>query len=231
MFRVIFIVMFSLTLVLAKQDPSDLQFIGVDVVHVHSDDSSEKVHIQRVEPDECTNVAMTPENLYDKETTHTNVNMKCIRSIVTTVGKIQPMQIAHGVKTVGEIEVLDFIENKSTKNPQKYVLIDSRKLNWYEHSTIPSAINLPYTDIEYDEDFPDDYENMLHLLSIKQVGDKLDFSNAKTALLFCNANWCGQSPTAIKILLKMGYPANKILWYRGGLQNWMMLGLNTIKPK
>ncbi len=48
---------------------------------------------------------------------------------------------------------------------------------------------------------------------------------------FCNGSWCGQSPYAIKHLLKMGYPAEKLLWYRGGLQSWLMLGFNTIKPK
>jgi len=30
-------------------------------------------------------------------------------------------------------------------------------------------------------------------------------------------------------LLKYGYPANKIKWYRGGMQNWEILGFNTVK--
>lgn len=231
MLRVIFVVMFNLTVVLATQNPVSLQYTGVDTVHIHSDSETEKFHIQRLQPSECLDIGMTPTNLYDEDSFKTKINAKCIKSLITTVGKIQPMQIAHGVKTVGEIEVLDFIKNKSSIYPKKHVLIDSRTINWYEHSTIPSAVNLPYTDIEYDKDFPEDYEKMLDLLSIKKVGDKLNFSNAKTILMFCNGIWCGQSPRAIKILLKMGYPANKILWYRGGLQSWLMLGLNTIKPK
>jgi hypothetical protein len=43
--------------------------------------------------------------------------------------------------------------------------------------------------------------------------------------------WCGQSPRNIKTLLKFGYPASKIKWYRGGMQNWETLGLSTVKPK
>jgi hypothetical protein len=31
-------------------------------------------------------------------------------------------------------------------------------------------------------------------------------------------------------LLKFGYPAHKIKWYRGGMQNWSNLGLTTAKP-
>jgi rhodanese-related sulfurtransferase len=30
-------------------------------------------------------------------------------------------------------------------------------------------------------------------------------------------------------LLKYGYPADKIKWYRGGMQNWTALGLTTVK--
>ena len=83
----------------------------------------------------------------------------------------------------------------------------------------------------YDEDFPDDWKRFLELLNIKMNGKKMDFSHSKTMVIFCNANWCVQSATAIKTLLSYGYPASKILWYRGGIQSWILSGFNTIKPK
>jgi hypothetical protein len=43
--------------------------------------------------------------------------------------------------------------------------------------------------------------------------------------------WCGQSPNNIKNLLRFGYPSQKIKWYRGGMQDWEILGLTTAKPK
>jgi len=49
-------------------------------------------------------------------------------------------------------------------------------------------------------------------------------------LLYCNGPWCGQSPTNIRTLLTLGYPAHKIKWYRGGMQAWESLGLTTVKP-
>ncbi len=58
-----------------------------------------------------------------------------------------------------------------------------------------------------------------------------DFSQAKTILLYCNGAWCGQSPTAIRALMDIGYPANKLKYYRGGMQAWQLLGLTTIVPK
>ena len=56
-----------------------------------------------------------------------------------------------------------------------------------------------------------------------------NFSSAKTLVLFCNGMWCGQSPSNIKTLLRFGYPANKLKWYRGGMQNWEILGFTVVK--
>lgn len=46
---------------------------------------------------------------------------------------------------------------------------------------------------------------------------------------FCNGLWCGQSPRNIKGLLKLGYPARKLIWYRGGMQDWEAVGLTTVE--
>jgi len=56
-----------------------------------------------------------------------------------------------------------------------------------------------------------------------------DFDSVKTLVLFCNGPWCAQSSTTLKDLLKIGYPARKLLWYRGGMQDWESLGLTTVK--
>ena len=56
-----------------------------------------------------------------------------------------------------------------------------------------------------------------------------DFSGAKTLVMFCNGMWCGQSPASIKALRKFGYPADRIKYYRDGMQSWEILGLTTVK--
>jgi rhodanese-related sulfurtransferase len=56
-----------------------------------------------------------------------------------------------------------------------------------------------------------------------------DFSGAKTLVMFCNGMWCGQSPASIAALRKFGYPADRIKYYRGGMQDWEILGLSTAK--
>ena len=69
---------------------------------------------------------------------------------------------------------------------------------------------------------------------VDQFGARLDdgrwdFSNAKTLVLYCNGMWCSQSTAAIESLLHFGYPAEKLKWYRGGMQDWENLGLTTVK--
>jgi len=57
-----------------------------------------------------------------------------------------------------------------------------------------------------------------------------DFGNARELLLFCNGPWCGQSPRAIRNLVAAGYPPSKLFYYRGGMQNWQLLGLPVHVP-
>jgi rhodanese-related sulfurtransferase len=57
-----------------------------------------------------------------------------------------------------------------------------------------------------------------------------DFGKAKTLVLFCNGIWCPQSSHNIDTLVKLGYPKDKIKWYRGGMQDWFSVGLTAAKP-
>jgi rhodanese-related sulfurtransferase len=73
-------------------------------------------------------------------------------------------------------------------------------------------------------------ENM-GLLGGDEKNDLWDFTNAKKLMLWCNGMWCGQSPHAIRSLLEMGYPAEKLFYYRGGMQAWQSLGLTVVVPE
>ena len=61
--------------------------------------------------------------------------------------------------------------------------------------------------------------------------ERWDFSHAKDLLLWCDGPWCDQSPRAIHGLISAGYPAEKLYYYRGGMQMWQSLGLTTVMPK
>ena len=144
---------------------------------------------------------------------------------------IQPMSLAPGVETIGEVEMLDYLAMVEGGDDSMIVL-DSRTPDWYERGTIPGAVNLPWTALNPAKgaDPLSIAEIMQDVFGVTESEGLFDFSNAKTAVMFCNGMWCGQSPNNIKNLLKFGYPAHKIKWYRGGMQDWEILGLTTVKP-
>ena len=137
---------------------------------------------------------------------------------------IHPMLAAPDVETVGEIELLDFLNTK-VKN-DKGILIDARMPKFYKSETIPGSINIPFILFSGDNS-----QKVIKLLGAKEVDGKLDYTGAKELCLFCNGPWCDQSPRAIKALIKAGYPASKLKYYRGGMQLWKIFSLTTVLPE
>lgn len=138
---------------------------------------------------------------------------------------IAPMSAAPGVVTLGELEVVAFLENRVAHGAG--LLLDSRVPEWFAKGTIPGAINLPFNTLSPDNPYRDE---ILRALGGQQTGTGWDFSAALELAMFCNGPWCEQSPTAIKHLIAAGYPAEKLSYYRGGMQTWLMLGLSTTQP-
>ena len=142
---------------------------------------------------------------------------------------IQPSKLAPGVETIGEAEVIEYAKRMSDGDAT-IVLVDSRTPDWVERGTIPSAMNVPWTKLNPAKgaDPISIAEIMEGVFNVQSNEELMDFSDSKTAVMFCNGMWCGQSPNNIANLLKFGYPAHKIKWYRGGMQDWEILGLTTV---
>ena len=144
---------------------------------------------------------------------------------------IQPSTLAPGVETIAEIEVIDYLKRMGAGD-DSILVVDSRTPDWVVKGTIPGAVNLPWTVLNpaRGADPISIGEILEDRFNAKNLEGLWDYSQAKTLIMFCNGMWCGQSPNNIKNLLKFGYPAHKIKWYRGGMQNWEILGLTTAKP-
>ena len=144
---------------------------------------------------------------------------------------IQPSSLAPGVETIGELEVLDYLK-RIAQGDNSILVVDSRTPAWVAKGTIPGAINIPWTSLDPDKGA--DPISMGEILegqfNAKNLEGMWNFRDVKTLVMFCNGMWCGQSPNNINNLLGFGYPAHKIKWYRGGMQNWENLGLSTAKP-
>jgi len=200
----------------------DLKNVGVEI------ESNEKtITIKRIENEECLLVnGGDPENLFSGNYAKEGLPEACVKKFLTTMGKITPMKINDKIETIGELEVIKFIEKSQTN--KHMLLIDSRLPDWFLQFTIPTAENIPF--IYFDKSqYPDAFYDALEMIGVKEISEnKYDFSKAKELVLFCNGAWCPQSSFAIENLIKLGFPQEKIKWYRGGIYSWKLLNLTTV---
>ena len=136
---------------------------------------------------------------------------------------IQPIKIDKDVRTIGEVELLHFMKEKG--NSKNGLLIDVRSKKEYKKESIPSAVNIP---VETKNDAVK-IEKIFKILGAKRVADgTLDTTKAMDVVLYCNGLWCKKAPEFIQTFLNLGYPSDKISYYRGGFQMWKILGFTTV---
>jgi rhodanese-related sulfurtransferase len=118
-------------------------------------------------------------------------------TVDATWGTISPMQLAPGVRTVGELEVIRQIE-------EGLPLIDTRLEHFYRDGTLPGARSVTHP----------------------RIGESLaGLDPGRATVFFCNGPQCAATPGSIRTLIAAGYPAGAILYYRGGIHDWVTLGL------
>lgn len=225
------ILIFILFIYANAVNPITLQYMDIEVKHTYLNKKEEIYKIQRQINTNCLDIPISSESFSD-ENISKNIPNECKKTLITTSGIIQPLFINDKIKTLSEIEILEFIYNKSSKEPNSYSLVDTRKAAWFNQQTIPSAINVPFEDLIYDKDFKDEFYKAYENLGIKIMNlekNEFDFSNAKTVIFFCNSPWCPISTKTINYFLKLGYPSNKMMWYRGGMSEWNSLSLSVTK--
>lgn len=143
---------------------------------------------------------------------------------------IQPMRMPEGVQTIGEIDMLDYLQ-RAASGDDSVLIIDSRGPSWLQRGTIPGSISIHYKRLSLRSADETDVADILeNTFDVERTEEFWNFRHAKTLVLFCNGPWCGQSPTNIRGLLRIGYPPSRIKWYRGGMQAWETLGLTTVVP-
>ena len=113
-----------------------------------------------------------------------------------TWGTIQPLEVAPGVRTIGELEVIEHLR-------AGHVVVDTRGPESRQLATIPGAVGIPHDAI---------------------VDRVAEFGDGPVAL-FCNGPQCPATPKAVRALLAHGVRPERLLYYRGGIHDWMTLGL------
>jgi rhodanese-related sulfurtransferase len=120
-------------------------------------------------------------------------------AVDTTWGELQPLEAAPGVRTVGELELLELVE-------QGAVLVDCRTHGSFGGRTLPGSVLLPHDEI---------------------VERRGELDPQRLSILFCNGPQCPQSPDAVRRLIDAGHPAAALAYYRGGMHDWVTTALPT----
>ena len=138
---------------------------------------------------------------------------------------IQPVRPAPGVNVAGELEVIEFLRTRG--KDLSGLLIDSRTPKMYRRGTIPGAINIPSVLLAENNPYQ---ERILTVLgAVKQPDGTWDFTNVRELMLFCIGPTCSMSPRNIRTLVKLGYPPEKLHYYRNGIRGWQLLGLPIVR--
>jgi rhodanese-related sulfurtransferase len=208
---------------LLLSNPQDIEHQGVTVQNNGKD-----YLVKRMIPKICKEIPINNNMLWTGNYANKKVPEACKSTYVHTKGKLLPMHLDDDLETYGELEVLATLKEMQTN--KNLLLIDSRNEEWYEYRTIPGAINMPFRYFKYRDDYEFHFDYALkHLGVVKDKEGEYDFSQAKTLVLFCNGPWCSQSPSMIFSLLEIGYPAEKLKWYRGGMQDWLSAGMTSTR--
>ncbi|NBQ34407.1 MAG: rhodanese-like domain-containing protein [Gammaproteobacteria bacterium] len=144
---------------------------------------------------------------------------------------IQPTEpfLPAAVDTVTELDMINAARDRANGD-SNIVLVDARTPGWVKKGTIPGSVNVPFTKVNSKALAKDPMavvDIMTKDFGVKDMDGVLNYDSAKTLYLFCNGSWCGQSPASIRALLSMGYPQDKIKYYRGGMNAWKSLGLTA----
>lgn len=204
------------------------EYKGVSIKMLNKQGKLTHVLVKRDIADICKKVSINNSMLWTGKYANQKVPDICKSTYVHTPGKLLPMYLHEDVDTYGELEVLAFL--KELQNDNSMLLVDGRKEEWYDYRTIPGAINMPFHHFKERKSFEFEFEHALRILGVIINKDEtLDFNKAKTIVVFCNGPWCSQSVAMIEALIDIGYPAEKINWYRGGMQTWLAAGMTSTR--
>jgi rhodanese-related sulfurtransferase len=110
---------------------------------------------------------------------------------------------------------------------QTGLLIDARVPDWFDKGAIPGAINVPFAALAAENPYQSE---ILRALGAVVIDGGFDFSGAMSLMVYGNGPWDAQGSRAVQALVAAGYPASLIQNYRGGLEDWLHLGLSTVRP-
>jgi rhodanese-related sulfurtransferase len=119
-------------------------------------------------------------------------------------GTVQPIVAYPGVVTIGELELMEHIRNNGA-------VIDTRQARYLESGgRIPTALHAPWQSI---------------VAEVQSYIERGVLTKHSVLALYCNGPQCPATQKAIRLLVESGWREDQLLYYRGGIMDWVSLGL------
>lgn len=135
---------------------------------------------------------------------------------------IAPQSAAVGIEALIEGQVLDFLVEKVGQN--EGLLVDARMPEGRALGYIPGSVSLPHETSAPENEFRDE---ILKALGARAFEDVFNFADAQNLVVYDNGPTQNDAGVLISHLLEVGYPSEKIRYYRGGMQVWSVVGLTV----
>lgn len=135
---------------------------------------------------------------------------------------IAPLQVAPGVETFADPQVLAFLTDQVARNAG--LMVDARTPQDRARGFIPGSVSLPHGTVDPQGQYWADVVAALGAQPRSQGG--FDWSRARTLLVYDTGPGSNDAGRLVDHLMAVGYPASKIKYYRGGMQVWSVLGFN-----
>lgn len=151
-----------------------------------------------------------------------SVDARFVKTASTCGGPcVAPMQAAPGVATLGELEVIGFLESDVAGD--KGLMVDARTPEDRAKGFIPGTVSLPHITMEASNTFRHD---ILRALGAREFDGVYNFADARTLLVYDDGPSSMDAAQLVSHLLEVGYPPSMIRYYRGGMQVWSALGFS-----
>lgn len=132
---------------------------------------------------------------------------------------VEPLYIMDGVETVAELDVIEFLDVTASNGTG--LLVDTRAQTDFAKATLPGAVSVPAATVSPENPYRGD---LLAALGFSGQGGS---ATTYTLLVFDQNAASPEAAQAVRDLVQAGYPADKILYYRAGIDGWTALGLST----
>ena len=126
------------------------------------------------------------------------------------------------IPTITERDVIAFIETDVANG--NGLLLDSRAPEVRATGAIATSVNLPAAVLAPENPY---LNQILVAMGARSFNDVLNFADALPVVVYDDGPLSQDAQTMIRNLIEVGYPTDKIKYYRGGLLVWTALGLSV----